>query len=205
MAMWFHRLADVPHLGYQGHPTIDRASLAAHATQPKIDTFGLDGKRHESLSWPTRGGTTSASPVQQWQTHKRRGESPMQTQLRQLYEALELPGELPDYHFALLGCYEALWQHRREEPWVVAEIERLCLLDLALVELYPSIITFEGKDGRTYAHVPAFNRLIYLYEQNGYLREALAIAQRAVRLQQGDGMIEPIKHKIARLEEENVS
>lgn len=205
MITWFRRLADVPKLGYQGNPDIDRSSLPHHNAQPEIQTFTMDGKRHESLMWRTRTGSTSASPAQQWETRKRKGESPMQTQLRRLYEALELPGELSDYHFALLRCYEELWKYRREEPWFVAEIERLCLLDIALVETYPEIIVFDGREGRTYAHVPAFHHLMYLYEQNGYLYDALDIARRAVRMNQGETITESIQKKVARLEEERVS
>jgi hypothetical protein len=205
MAKWFGRFADVPRLGYLGSPGVDRSTLPAHNTRPKVETYTFDGKRRETLVWPTRGGTTSASPVQMWETKRRKGESPMEMVLRRLHEALELPGELQHYHFALLQCYEELWKDRRNEPWVVAEIERLCLIDIQLVETYPETIVFEGKDGPMWANVPAFDRLIYLYEQNGYLHDALEIARRAARLHQGEVKVEDLTQKIARLEEEHVA
>lgn len=205
MPNWFRRLAEVPKIGYEGSPGVDRAALPNRDAKPKVETYTFEGKRRDELVWPIRGGTSSAAPAQEWTTKRRKGESPMQLVLRQLHEALELPGELQHYHFALLRCYEELWRHRREEPWVVAEIERLSLLDIRLVEAYPEIIMFEGKDGPTWASVPAFDRLIYFYEQNGYLHDALMIARRAVQLHQRTVTVEPLEKKIARLEEEHAS
>ena len=49
MITWFRRLADVPKLGYQGNPDIDRSSLPHHNAQPEIQAFTMDGKRHESI------------------------------------------------------------------------------------------------------------------------------------------------------------
>lgn len=205
MAQWFRRLAEATKLRYQGSPQVDRTSLPDHDAKPKVETSDYDGKRREHLVWQTHRGRTSASPSKTWMTKRRKGESPMQTRLRQLYEALELPGELSDYHFALLPCYEELWANRREEPWVVAEIERLCLLDIQLVEAYPETILFESSDGPSWARVPAFDRLISLYEQNGYLQDALMIARRAVRLHQSQIALEPLEKKVARIEEEHVA
>src|SRR5438128_2270202 len=100
---WFKRLADVPDVGYPGSPGIDRRTLLGHDDQPKLEVWSdLDGRQHEWLNWPLRGvpdGSTSASPASE---HARELEDDASAEgiLRNLYEALELPGTLSDYHFA---------------------------------------------------------------------------------------------------------
>ncbi len=95
---WYRRLAEVPRIGYEPDPSIDRTKLPGHDAVPRIHRYEFDGKQHESLDWPMKDGTTSASPSQSWETKPRRGESECKTTLRQVRESLELPGKLSDYH-----------------------------------------------------------------------------------------------------------
>jgi len=93
-------------MGYQGNPGLYRPPLPEHASLPQSGSYEIAGARRDYLSWPVLFGTgiTSASPAKQWSTQPRKGESPAQTRLRQLFEVLELPSELLDYHFAIQGC-----------------------------------------------------------------------------------------------------
>lgn len=203
MVEWFRRLADVPGVGYEGSPGIDRSRLAGHDAVPKVHVYTFDGKRQESLWWPAKGGGTSASPVHQLAFQTQTEES-AQAILRRIHRALELPGEAKDYHFAIQGCIEALWARRRAEPDLLPEIERLCRLNIRLLESRPQIAVFEQNGERTYLRALAFEHLISLYEREGFLHEALDVAERAARLGQGEARLQDLRERIARLEAEDV-
>ncbi len=180
MNQWFRRLAEVPGIEYECSPNIDRSLLPEHDAVPQIGTYesSLDGKINTYISWKTDEGSTSASPAHRWQAsgripEPRLNETLPQAILRQCQETLELPAILSDYHHALQSCHELLWQHRRKDLWIIAEIERLCLLDIQLVEFQNSI-SLERDSGFSLA----WGRLIQLYEREGNIREAFALAQR---------------------------
>ncbi len=205
MVKWFRGFAEVPGIGYKGNPGLYRPQLPEHATLPKSGSYEIAGVQRDFLSWPMLFGTgaTSASPVKQWTTHPRSGESPAQTRLRQLYETLELPGELLDYHFAIQGCCSELWRLRRDEPWIFAELERLCWLDIRLIQIYPDIM--QVKNERAFLLVTTLQHLIALYEQEGNLYEALQMAEIAAQFNQQRPALERIKSRIANLEAEEAS
>jgi hypothetical protein len=204
MVQWFRGLAQVPGVGYKGNPGIYRPPLPEHATLPRSGSYEIANVHREYLNWPMLfgAGTTSASPAKQWTTQPRNGESPAQTQLRQLYESLELPGELLDYHFATQGCCSVLWRLRREEPWVLAELEQLCWLDIRLIQAYPDIA--QVKNERAFFVIMTLQHLIALYEQEGYLYDALQVAEIAAKFHQQMPALERIRSRIAKLEAEEV-
>jgi len=205
MVKWFRSFSEVPGIGYKGNPSVYCPQLPEHATLPKSGSYEIADMRHEYVSWPMLfgTGTTSASPVKQWTTHPRSGESPAQTRLRQLYESLELPGELLDYHFAIQGCCSELWRLRQQEPWIFAELERLCWLDIRLIQIYPDIM--QVKNERAFLLVTTLQHLIALYEQEGNLYEALQMAEIAAQFNQQLPALELIKSRIANLEAEEAS
>jgi len=98
-----------------------------------------------------------------------------------LEEALELPGVLSDYHFAIQQVCEVIYKGRREDPALLEEVERLCQLDIELVEYYPKTIKYEPGE---FPQVLAYHRLITLYEGEGYFREALEVAERSLKMGQ---------------------
>lgn len=202
MEKWYRRLAEVPGVGYEGSPGVDRTRLPGHNAAPKIDRYDYDGEQREYMSWPTKDGSTSASPAKNWETKPRRGETEAQTALRQLRETLELPGTLSDYHFAIQHCHDELCGDAREEPWVLGEVERLCQLDIRLIEAYPETITSEYGGERTYYGVSAFHRLTDLYETEGFLREALEVARVGQKFEQCQGKLEELESRLSRIEAE---
>jgi len=213
MEKWFPRLGDVPGIEYVNE-TVDRTRLAGHDAIPKIERYEFDGRVHESMSWPMEGGSTSASPAKTWETKPLERETAGQTALRQVRESIELPGTLTDYHFAIQHGHDALRSNAREEPWVFEEVERLCWLDIKLIEQYPETITLEPitiqdeelaklaterRGERRFFAVSAFHQLISLYEREGYLKEALEVATIAERFEQCQGKTEELKERISRV------
>jgi hypothetical protein len=171
-------------------------------------TSTIDGKRHESLTWVTSEGEASASPA------KNHGfllasdpSASTQLVLKRMYEALELPGEVTDYHFIIQSCIEELWKrHRRQQaPWLLEHLERLCWLDIRLVEAQSEAIAFDHSGARRYFRVLAFEHLIRLYEREGFLHEALEVAQRAARFSPDATYSEQLRQRLNRIEAEDAS
>lgn len=86
--------------------------------------------------------------------------------------ALEMPGEAGDYYFVMLSATEALWTHRAEHPWFRFYIERLCRLQIQVLEVKPADLKL-GVDFNT---TVAFPRLARLLEEDGRLSEAIGVA-----------------------------
>jgi hypothetical protein len=203
MTEWFRRLADVPGAGYPGSPGIDRTRLKGHDAVPEVHSFVHEGKRLESLSWLGRGRNTSASPAHELAFQSGQDESTAAV-LRRVARALELPGEVSDYHFCIQGAVEALWSRRRDEPEVYDEIEGLCWIDLQLLEARPDFLTVDRAGEPGYLRVTTIERLITLYELEGFLAEALEGAERAERLHQGEERVHRLRQRIAQVEAEDV-
>lgn len=92
-----------------------------------------------------------------------------------------MPGELSDYHFAIQSVYGAIYKRRREDLSLLEEVERLCWLDIELVESYPETVEYEP--GKFYS-VSAYGRLATLYEGEGNFHEALEVAERGLKMGQ---------------------
>ncbi|MGC2236548.1 MAG: hypothetical protein WA584_10325 [Pyrinomonadaceae bacterium] len=200
---WFPRFAEIPGIQYEPPKGLDFSYLPGRGKVPEISYYNFDGKRRKSVMWKSGNGTTSASPAHEWETVPRPDETEAATLLRQLYETLELPGNLSDYHFALQNTHEGLNKYIGKESWVLAEIEKLCWLNIRLLEKYPETISYENDNGVHYAGVLAFNRLISLYENEGYLRDALEVAKIAARFDYGNDAIDELEERIRLLESED--
>lgn len=203
MTEWFRRLADVPGVGYTGDPRVKRSALPGQDTVPTLNVYTFEGKRQESLLWSTGRGQTSQSPasIHAGVLLSVPSDDPPETRLQRLHEVLELPGITSDYHFAIQSCAEALWNRRRREPGLLPTVERLCWLDIRLVEARPETITYEREGTAAYAGVSAFGRLVELYSHEGFLHEALDVAQRGERLHQKTPVAE-LRERLARLDAE---
>ncbi len=68
----------------------------------------------------------------------------------------------------------------------------------------PRVPTTAGRKGRprTYFGVSAFHRLIDLYEEEGFLREALEVARVGQKFEQCQGKVEELEARLARIEAE---
>jgi hypothetical protein len=199
---WFRRLADIPGVGYAGSPGVDRARLAGRDEVPRIIAYDFDGHRRRSLQWSLQGGSTTASPAQRHGLQAPREDQTLEAVLRRMHEAIEVPGQASDYHFAIQGCLQSLWQRRAEAPAMLDQFEQLCWLDIRLIEARPAIIQFE-RDGKVeFARVLGVEYLARLYERNGYLAEALEVAQRLRSLGQGIADIDGLRARLTLVEAE---
>ncbi len=204
---WFRRLADVPGVPYAGSSTVDRTELDGHDFEPDVQEFEFDGKVRRNLDWPSaEGGFTSASPV--CQRAFGRDNASAHAELRWLEETLELPGELADYHFAIQDTLETVFDGRRD--WrrqvsaLLEEVERLCWLDIALIEAHPKVAEYEPGE---FLRVVSYEVLMRLYEGEGYFAEALEVAERAAHLGQEYSLAhaERLRTRLAELEAEDKS
>jgi hypothetical protein len=200
---WFRRFGAIPGVVCEPPRLLDRRKLAGHDAVPEQYGHEFEGKRRETLWWPGQGdgGGSSASPAHRRAFVDSRHASTA-TVLRHAYEGLELPGEPSDYHFLIQGCAEQLWIRRRDELSVVAEVEKLCWLDIKLVQACPDAVSDEYSEDQRFYAILAFPRLIEIYEREGALAEALEVADVAVRYGQCEDARQRIVERIAAVEAE---
>ena len=202
-ADWYEGLRQVPGVAYQGHPDIDRRKLPQHNAKPQVETFDIDGEKHTSVMWRTRDGYSSQSPAAAWSSIDDPQVAEPEDVIRSMYEALELPGTVSDYHFKLLNACGALWSRRKRRPEFLPELEKILLLDISLVGLHGDSLMFEQDGGPVMPGVPAFDQLISLYEGDGFIHEALAIAKLATAAGQGSSDEERLAERLVELEAED--
>ena len=199
---WFRRLGDIPGVSYETPAGIDRERLPQANARPTIRTY--DGERY--MSWPGEESSdtisTSSSPAHQRAFGPELAGLSTAAVLRHLSETLEVPGEPADYHFAIQHVLGVLWNRRRTEPDVLATVERLAWLDLDLAEARPDAVSFDMDGHRKFAAIQAFQVLITLYEREGALREALEVAELALRYDQQQAKREELVGRLAAMEAE---
>lgn len=88
---------------------------------------------------------------------------------------------------------------------MLPEIERLCLLDIKLVETRPETVRDPVGGREVTLRVPSFSRLIRLYEREGFIEEALDIARRAAALGQGTVDLQRLEARLQELNAEDAS
>jgi hypothetical protein len=201
--LWFSRFGDIPNIEYATPPDVRPPSLPARELKPVIHTHDWDGSPSESLWWEDGEGSTGASPAARWRSTGRDSrQEPLAHIRRRTYEALELPGTPSDYHFLLQGGYRSLLDRGRRDPQILAVVEHLCLLDIALAENVPTALTL-GRDDVSPLPVLGFGILIELYERNGFLHDALVIARRAAATGRENEAANRLESRIAALRAED--
>ena len=170
-ATWFRCFEEVPGIGYQSDPQ-RRGRLRQRDAVPDVKRFEFDGERTESLWW----GNSSQSPAHELAMSDSRKETSQQARERAL-NALELPGELTDYHFAMQGTVDIIYKRRKSEPQFLAFAEWLAWFDALLVEAYPDSFRISAEKDE-YLRIVSIDFLVELHQREGYLHEALALAER---------------------------
>ena len=174
---WFRRLAEVADVPYDGSPHVDPGGLPGHDRRPRVETYELADGTHSYIRWPDPEGEGSISPASR-HAHKVEGSDLSdEALLRRLEEALELPGEPRDYHFAMVAYHEEAYKRRRDNPGLLRDLERFCIADIRLVEAYPGAAQNAADE---FYRIPSYSRLAVLYEREGFLREALDVAERGL-------------------------
>jgi len=176
---WFPRFGDVPGVSYATPANLDLSRLRHRHARPEVHRYP---DMEPSLWW----GDTSRAPAGDHVLDDPRSATTGRV-LRNLGEALELPGEPSDYHFAIQGVTDLLWSRRAAEPAVFAELERLCWADAQLIDACPDTIRYEHRDGGLqYFRVTTFERLLTLYLTEGALADAARVLEVAERHGNGD-------------------
>lgn len=193
---WVRRLADVSGVGYAGMSDADRRRIPGHDAVPKVLKL-RDGS--EFLEW----GNGSQTPAQAYELVD--PDAPTKRVLSHLMELLELPGVPSDYHFAIQNVISQLMRRRLTEPEVLDDVEGLCLLNMALVEAIPEAVArdWEGDLSKGFVGMFCFSTLITLYEEEGALDDALAIAHRAKPFGNNEGAEERLEARLAAVRAED--
>jgi hypothetical protein len=185
MAAWFERMAAIPGVRFTGSPGVVREALAEARVRPEM-SYG-------SPMWPTAEGSTSATPASRHVPVEASGED----LVSRVWEALELHGEAMDYHFVLQGAVDRLWSGRRSYPGGLELLEVFALLDLELMEAAPQAVSFDtGSVPTSFVHVTSVPRLVLLLEREGAFGDALGVARRLARFDQGEDAVARLSEKI---------
>lgn len=195
--VWYRRFADIRDIGYAGDEA-RRGKLRNRDVTPTVMRFEHRGEA--SLSWPARVGESQISPAASMAGGERDDESSKSLRERVL-NALELPGEPLDYHFALQGVADTLWKRRRDEPKQLTFVEWLSWLDVRLIEAHPDAVRI-SQEKEEYVSISALSRLVDLYVREGFLREALDAAERFERFRAMTDLAE-LRARVARLDAEH--
>jgi hypothetical protein len=182
---WYHRFADIPGISYTTPQQIERTALPGYDMVPTIFKPRFRTELGESLLWATGedGGQSSISPVRAF-TDRPPRKAPAAAWLSGIAEGLELPGEPTDYHFLIQGAIDELWPRHRREPDLIPDIERLCWLDISLVQARPDAASTDINGPLQFYQIQAFSVLMELFERRGDLAKALEIAEVAVKFDQ---------------------
>jgi hypothetical protein len=203
-ADWFEGLRNVPGVAYTGHPGVERTKVRGYNAKPKVEIFEIGSGKHTSMMWRMpEGGYSSQSPASAWSSSGDPRNAEPADIIRSLYEALELPGTVADYHFKMLGTCSTLWSLRKQRPELLPELEKILLLDIALIEAHGDSLAFEHNGEHRMPRVPAFGQLISLYEHEGFVHEALEIAKLATAAGQGPSDEERLSERLAKLQAED--
>lgn len=185
---WFERMAAIPGVRFAGSPGVVRERLPEARVRPD--------ETYRSPMWPTPEGSTSATPASRHVSFEARGAD----LIARVWEALELPGSAMDYHFVLQGAVDRLWSSRRLDPGGLTLLEVFALLDLELMEATPQAVSFDTADSQTsFVHVTSVPRLVSLLEREGAVTDALHLARRLARFQQGEDTVARLSAKVGAL------
>ncbi len=188
---WFERFGAIPAVAYSTPPDVNPRKLKGFGQHPTVRRW--DGME-PSLAWGSEYGG-SASPVHE-RAFQDFGTKTTPYILKNLREALELPGQTLDYHFAIQNSCDELWDRRRQEPELLHEIERYCWLDVVLLQSQKAQFYKPSGDG-SFLSVAAFGLLLSLYEREGALLEALEVAEIESQFIGTNDRIEELRERLA--------
>ena len=170
--VWFPCFAAIPGVDYTAPAGVNAAALPGYGARPEVH-------RYEAFPPALIWADTSESPAREHAYRALRGRS-LDALLTRVAEVLELPGEPTDYHYSIQDAIGQLYKRRNREPHALGDMERLCWLDIALVQAQPQAFLIGG-DNPGYVTVFAFQRLLELYTREGLLGDAMRVLEIAHR------------------------
>jgi hypothetical protein len=186
--VWYRRMGDIPGLDYSPPVRVNRETLPGHDREPEIrEIEALPGEYWSFLSWP---GMVEEPPGPDDDPEEGPAYRPLDSPPREhltdalddasiatdmlvgrLWEALELPGGPEDYRSALDRVCERLEERKLTEPSVLQTVESIAWLAVRLATACRDIAIADK-----WSNV-GFRTLIDLYRGEGFLREALEVAE----------------------------
>lgn len=189
-ALWYPRFSSIPGVVYETPAGVVPSRLPGYGQKPKIHRFaGME----PSLQW----GNTSASPAMQRESGAEARRLSTEGLLIHLAEILELPGEPSDYHFAIQGVAGQLRSRTAASAALFGELERLCWLDVKLIQAAPAAVSIDAVADRQFVHIMTFDWLLQLYLNEGRLADAVQVADIAERFDQGGKAIASARDRFA--------
>lgn len=171
---WYPRLADLPGMTFGGSPGIDRAKLRGSDARPRRREYDFG----VVLEWPERNGESN-SPASAHRQDEWAGLSTKRL-AKNVWESLELPGTLGDWHFTLQDAVSELWRRRHTEPAALRLCEQFARIDLEMARARPEAFALEpGRSDQGYVAVRAFDLLVRMYRAMDDLPRAIHIARHA--------------------------
>jgi len=123
------------------------------------------------------------------------------TLVQAVWEALELPATPEDYYRIIEAAIERLQRRVLDEPEVLNSIEPLAWLQLQLLVSIPHVVVH---DGYVWS-VVAFETLVRLYEDEGFVADAMKVAEMAGKFGTGEGQRELLRARIDAIRSERVA
>jgi hypothetical protein len=212
-------LGDVPGLDYSPPVVIDREALPRHDAEPKNrDDLPISGYLSWGTVWEPMPPEEREDEEDEW---SRDLQAPVTDYLRafvpedavratpdliqRLWEGLELPGRPYDYHAVIERVRETLFPRRRGEPEVMETVELLAWLDVRLVLACPYAVLVHTSEGdEHFYNMSAFDALIRLYRTEGFMREALEVAELAERFPSSPKRLADLRARLETMRGETV-
>jgi hypothetical protein len=133
----------------------------------------LDAGDVEQPDW--EGGR---SPVSRWREENDFSPLSAADLATELRSGLSRPGTPSDYHFVISHFIALAFGRRAQDPFAVAWTEWFCWLHIRFVESIPTVLSLWHEDDHP-AYVEGFSTLAQIYEREGMLEDASAVAARA--------------------------
>lgn len=230
-AQWFRRLGDVPGLDYSPPVVIDREALPRRDAEPKNrDDLPDSGYLSWGTVWEPMPAEEREDDDDEDAEWSRDLEAPVTDYLRgyvaedaghgvllgvdrpatpvllqRLWEGLELPGRPYDFHAAIQRVRKMLFARRLGEPEVMETVESLAWLDVRLVLACPyAVLVDTGDGGEHFYGMSAFDALIRLYQTEGFMREAVEVAELAERFPAPSKRLPDLRARLATMQGESV-
>lgn len=183
--LWFKSISEIPGINWEPLILIDRQQLKHAESFMKVEDSELSDRKN--IWWYDKDGkpfNNSWSPSHnEW--GKISDEMSIDRTVKVISTALILPGTPSDYHFGITSAVEILYKKRKESEKAIDLVEKLCLLDISMIESLPQIAEPKNYNddhwnpGQFPVH-PSYRRLITIYMKEGLLEDAVDLEKRLI-------------------------
>lgn len=194
---WFERLRDVPGVAYESPESVVRNALPGYDETPEVRGYDTEEGHREYLQWGDDIETPVGPPDDPYYEVEytsrlspalrhsgavlESDESTTGAVIRTVWEALELPAAPEDYYRVIEDAIGKLLTRQLDEPQVLGTVEALAWLELRLLAALPHVLVHDDYVWRS----QAFDTLVRVYEDEGFVLDAWKVAEVGERFRQG--------------------